>query len=55
MLAGTFWSSILYNKKLIICAVGRLLPVAINLDSLLIYECCLFVHRVMMHLKILID
>lgn len=51
MLTATFWSSTLYNKKLIICAIGRLLPVAINLDSLLIYECCLFVHKVMMHLK----
>lgn len=33
MLAATFWSSTLYNKKLILCAIGRVLPVEINLDS----------------------
>lgn len=55
MLAATFWYSTLYNKKVIIYAFGRMLPVAINLDCLVIYECCLFVYRVMMHLIILND
>lgn len=55
MLAATFWYSTLYDKKVIICAIGRVLPVAINLQCLVIYEYCLFVYSIMMHLIILID
>jgi len=55
LINASFHFLIFHNKKVIICAIGRVLPVAINLDCLVIYECCLFVYRVMMHLIILFD